>query len=304
MKLVRNPHYWVKGKPYLDSVTFTNVPDDNQRILQLKSGQAQINRFPPFSAMQSLSHTPNIVATPFAGTRVDYLLLNERVKPYDDVHVRRAISYAIDRSALIKAVLFGNGKPADSFLSPSDLYYRGNPQLIRSDMAKAKQEMAASSVPHGFSTTYLTAPPESNIAEIIQQQLAPLGIRIKIKTVDENQVFDVQGKGDYEMTEEYWTQDIPDPDERTAWFLNESASKDYFTAYHNPEMTRLVTQSERVADPAKRAQIYARMQELHAQDLPQIPLYYSPYQYAYSSRVHGFTVSPLGNYHLENVWLK
>jgi peptide/nickel transport system substrate-binding protein len=302
LRLVRNPDYWQPGKPYLDSVTFKNVSDENQRMLQLKGGQAHIIRFPPFSALKSLSSTPNVTAQAFPSTRVDYLLMNQKVKPYQDVQVRRAISLVLDREAIAKAMLFGYGKPADSFVAPTELYYKSDPAAYAHDIAKAKQEMAASSVPNGFTTTFLTNPGD-RLAELVQQQLAQIGIKVNIKTVDLNQLFGIQQKGDYEITPEYWTEDIPDPDERTAWFLNESASNDYFTYHRDPALKALVERSEKVFDEQQRGQLYAEIQKRHADVMPQVPLYYSPYQYAWSTKVHGFKVSPLGNYHLEDVWL-
>jgi peptide/nickel transport system substrate-binding protein len=302
LRLVRNPYYWQAGKPYLDSVTFKNVSDENQRMLQLRGGQAQVIRFPPFSALKSLAGTPNVVAKAFPSTRVDYLLMNQKVKPYQDVHVRRAISLVLDRDAIAKAMLFGYGKPADSYLAPTEPYYKGDPAAYAHDVAKAKQEMASSSVPNGFTTTFLTNPGD-RLAELVQQQLAQLGIKVTIKTVDLNQLFGIQQKGDYEITDEYWTEDIPDPDERTAWFLNESASNDYFTYNHDPAVKALVARSEKIFDAGQRGQIYAQIQAGHAAAMPQVPLYYSPYQYAWSTKVQGFKVSPLGNYHLEDVWL-
>ena len=95
LKLVRNPNYWQKGKPYLNSVTWTDVPSDNTRELQLKGGQAQVDEFPAWSTVGSLKTTPSVTMNLFNSTRTDYLAFNETVKPFQDVHVRRAISLAI-----------------------------------------------------------------------------------------------------------------------------------------------------------------------------------------------------------------
>ncbi|HEX5261831.1 MAG TPA: ABC transporter substrate-binding protein, partial [Gaiellales bacterium] len=150
LKLVKNPHYWEKGKPYLDSVTWTAVGNDNTRQLQLEGGQAQIDEFPPFSTASSLKTTPGVTLNVFPSTRTDYMMMNERYAPLADVHVRRAISYAIDRQALVKAVLFNQGKPANSFMPPQVPYYDPNSPGIQYNLAKAKQEMAQSKYPHGF----------------------------------------------------------------------------------------------------------------------------------------------------------
>src|SRR5439155_6380411 len=107
----RNPFYWQKGKPYLDSVTWKFVTDENTRELQLRGNQIQVDEFPPFNSITKLQNTPGVTMSLFPSTRTDYLDMNEKYPPLADRHVRRAISYAIDRQAIVKSVLFGHGKP-------------------------------------------------------------------------------------------------------------------------------------------------------------------------------------------------
>ncbi|MGH2595629.1 MAG: ABC transporter substrate-binding protein, partial [Actinomycetota bacterium] len=78
LKLVKNPHYWREGKPYLDSVTFTVVPDDNTRVLQLRGGQANVIEFPPYSAVTSLQQTSGLAVDLFPSTLVGYIRMNEK----------------------------------------------------------------------------------------------------------------------------------------------------------------------------------------------------------------------------------
>src|SRR5215813_7362179 len=189
LKLVRNPYYWQQGKPYLNSVTWTYVASDNTRELQLKGGQAQIDEFPAWSTVSSLKTTPGVTMNLFNSTRTDYLAFNETSKPFQDMHVRRAISLAVNRAALVKAVLFGNGKPANSLFPPQVPYYQAATPGLQYDLAAAKQEMAKSSVPHGFSSTILVSSGFSDyvtIATILQSELKPLGINLKIQQLDPN----------------------------------------------------------------------------------------------------------------------
>ncbi len=305
-KVVRNPNYWQTGKPYLDSIDFTSVPDDNTRSLQLEGGQANINMSPPFSSISSLKTKPGIVVTMFPATRVDMILLNEKYAPLKDVHVRAAINYAIDRKALVSAVLFDNGQPANSYMPPTLLYYDASLPEQAVDLTKAKEELAASAYPNGFDVEFLSSnlSQDTSIAQITQQALEPLGIKVKVRTIDQNQIFTTQGKGDYQMSIDYWTMDIPDPDEDTQWFLNPDAGGDcYFTYYNNPTMTKMVTDAAKEFDATKREALYKQIQQLANQDLPQLYLFYSPFPYAYSDKVQGFFVTPLGNMHLEDVWL-
>jgi peptide/nickel transport system substrate-binding protein len=305
-KVVRNPYYWQTGKPYLDSIDFTSVPDDNTRALQLEGGQADINMSPPFSSISSLKTKPGIVVTLFPATRVDMILLNQKYAPLKDVHVRAAINYAIDRKAIVSAVLFDNGQPANSYMPPTLLYYDASLPEQTVDMAKAKEELAASGYPDGFDVEFLSSnlSQDTSIAQIMQQALKPLGINVTVRTIDQNQIFTTQGKGDYQMSIDYWTMDIPDPDEDTQWFLNPDAGGNcYFTYYNNPTMTKMVTDAAKEFDTTKRGELYKQVQQLAQQDLPQLYLFYSPFPYAYSSKVQGFFATPLGNMHLEEVWL-
>jgi peptide/nickel transport system substrate-binding protein len=307
LKLVRNPYYWQPGKPYLDSVTWTDVPSDNTRELQLKGGQAQIDEFPAWSTVSTLRGTPNVSMHLFNSTRTDYLAFNEKVKPFQDVHVRRAISLAINRAALVKAVLFGNGKPANSLFPPQVPYYQKATQGLQYDLAAAKQELAKSSVPHGFSTTILVPSGFSDdvtIATILQSELKALGIKLKIQQLDPNTVNTDQQSLKYDMTLTYWTMDIPDPDELATFAVDPNAgSRSFFTAYNNPAVVKDTHQAEQTLSPSARQSLYNFIQSQSASDGFMAYLYYSPYAYATTSSVHGFYVTPLGNYHLENVWL-
>ncbi len=191
LKLVRNPYYWQPGKPYLNSVTWTDVASDNTRELQLKGGQAQVDEFPAWSTVSSLKSTPNVTMNLFNSTRTDYLSFNELRKPFQDVHVRRAMSLAVNRAALVKAVLFGNGKPANSLFPPQVPYYQQANQGLQYDLTAAKQEMAKSGVPHGFAATILVPAGYSDdvtIATILQSELKPLGITLTIQQLDPNTV--------------------------------------------------------------------------------------------------------------------
>jgi peptide/nickel transport system substrate-binding protein len=307
LKLVRNPHYWQPGLPYLNSVTWNVVPDDNTRQLQLQGGQTLIDEFPAWSTIASLKGQSGVVVDLFPSTRIDYLIMNEKSKPFQDVHVRRAISLAVNRAALVKAVLFGNGTPANSFLPPTLAYYDKATQGGQYNLAAAKQQLAESSVPHGFSFTYLVASGDSDqsvIAQALQAELKPLGITMKIQELDSAAENEDEAKLTYQMTWTYWTNDIPDPDELVTYAVNpKSSGESFYTDYDNARVISEAGQAERTFAPAARARLYNEIQTTVASDASLIPLYYSPYAYAMSTKVHGFYATPLGNFHLQDVWL-
>lgn len=307
VKLVRNTYYWQKGKPYLDSVTWTDVPSDNTRQLQIKGGQAQIDQFPSWSTVASLKSTPGVAMTLFPSTQTNYLTFNEQVKPFQDVHVRQAISLALNRSSIINAVLFGNGQPANSLFPPQVPYYDSSTPGLQYNLTAAKQQMAQSSVPHGFSTTLLLPSGNSDyatIAAIAQSDLKPLGITVNVQTLDPNTANTNFQSLKYDMYLSLWTMDIPDPDELATFGLNPtSGAHSFFTAYNNPTVVQDVKKAEQDQVPSERQALYNTIQTDAANDAFMAFLYYSPYPYVTTSNVHGFFVTPLGNYHMENVWV-
>ena len=307
LKLVANTNYWQPGKPYLSSITWTDVPNDNTRQLQVTSGQAQIDQFPAWSTVSTLKSTPAVQLSLFPSTETNYLAFNEHVKPFQDVNVRRAISYAINRQALVAAVLFGNGSAANSLFPPQVPYYDTNSGGLQYNLADAKAALAKSSVPNGFTTT-LTVPSGNSdyatIATIVQSELKPLGINVNIQTLDPNTANANFQSGKYDMAQSLWTMDIPDPDELATFGLDPTAgSKSFFTFYNNPTVVKAVHAAEVTTTPSARQADYNTAQTTAAQDAFMAFLYYSPYAYVEASNVHGFDVTPLGNYHMENVWL-
>jgi peptide/nickel transport system substrate-binding protein len=307
LKLVKNPYYWQPGLPYLNSVTWTDVPSDNTRQLQLQGGQAQIDEFPAWSSVAALKSTPGVTLDLFNSTRTDYMAFNEKKAPFNDVHVRRAISLAVNRQAMIKAVLFGNGQPANSFMPPQVPFYQAATPGLQYNLAQAKQEMAKSSVPKGFSTTLLINSGDSDQATraaIIQSELKQIGITVNIQQLDPNTVLTDTQNLDYDMTFSYWTMDIPDPDELVTFSVDPTAgSKSFFTSYDNPTVVKDAHAAEQTLSTTARQSLYNTIQDDAAADAFMTFFYYSPYAYATTSGVHGFYVTPLGNYHLENVWL-
>ncbi|MDT5026940.1 MAG: peptide/nickel transport system substrate-binding protein [Micromonosporaceae bacterium] len=307
IKLKKNPNYWQSGKPSLDTVTWKVVTDDNARSIQLQGGQAHINENPPFSSIEQLKALPDIKVELFPSTRTDYILMNQTKTPYQDVHVRRAISYAIDRQALVKNVLFGAGTPANSFLMPTVPFYDKSTPGIQYDMDKARAEMKQSSVPGGFTTTWLGISGDSvdsAISQILQASLKDLGITLKIQNVDGSAQHDLTGKLQYEIAHSYWTMDLADPDELVQFALDpDSGGHSFQTGMNNPELIDLTHKAQREFDKAKRQAIYSQIQTKAAETAFLGFLFYTPFPYATRSTVNGFKVLPTGFYHMENVSL-
>jgi peptide/nickel transport system substrate-binding protein len=186
-------------------------------------------------------------------------------------------------------------------------YYDPNAGGLQFNLAAAKKEMAESSVPHGFSTTIVLPSGNSDystIATILQSELKPLGINLKIQTLDPNTENAQTQALKYNTTLTLWTMDISDPDELATFAVDpKSGAQSFFTAYDNPAVVNAAHAAERTLNASQRQTLYNTLQTKVAQDAFMAYLYYSPYPYATTKNVHGFFVTPLGNMHMENVWL-
>jgi len=308
LTLTRNPSYWQAGKPYLDSVQLNYATDDNQRVLQLRGGQAEIIDSVPPSNVASLKSAPNVVVASFPAWEVDLLVFNQQLPQFADRYVRRAIAQAINVKQLVTATSFGTAQPGGSFIPPSLQYYDANTPLLAFSPAAAKAELAKSKYPQGFNTRLLISggvQKWSEFAQIIQQALAPLKIDVKIESLDHAAFESTFQKYDYDMFIDYAINDISDVDEMASFEVDykDGGSKSYWSSYNNPKAISLVHQAEAEFDQSKRAALYAQLQAIVAQDAPFVALDYPPYLYATASKVKGFAVNPGGAYRLEDVWL-
>lgn len=306
MELVRNDSYWEEGKPYLDSVTWTLVSDADARLTQLQGGQAQVVTA-PFSAIDQLEGVEGVEVREFPSLLNQFLMFNLSKEPFDDVNVRTAIAHALDKESMQDAALFGRGEVACSILPPSIAFYSPDVDCLPFDLAAAEAAMAESSVPDGFSTTLLIAAESeaSTIAQIVVENLRPLGIEVEITQVDPSQLYETQSEGDYDMIYQGWGSDIPDPDEQLTFMLDPEAGgvESYWTFYDSSEVVEKVTAARQEFDEDARSELYAEIQDIQAVDLPHVPLVFQPFLWAEADEVQDFEVLPTGNYRLQDVWL-
>ena len=307
LKVVRNGHFWQSGKPYLGGVTWTVVPDANTRVTQLRGGQADIAEDIPVSQIKSVNALQGLAASSFPAAWNYFLIFSEAVKPFQDVHVRRAIAYAIDRKSLVNATLFGAGAPACSIIPKSIAFYDLHTPCLTYNVAKARAELARSSAPRGFKSELLVDNLPTNLAgaQIIQSQLKQIGIDLSLKVVDSGQLYTTYyGKGNYKAGLASWAYDIPDPDEQISFMFDpKGGGSSYYTGYNNPTVTKLVHEAAATLSHSRRQALYNQIQAISAREVPHVPLYEVANAAAWKRTVHGFFLNPMGKRHLEDVWL-
>lgn len=308
MTLKRNPNYWRKGGdgkalPYLDTVRFEIVPDDNARILKLQSGELDGAEFIPFARVAELQADPNLNMKLFPSTRVNFVVMNNRPKlndgsdnPLSNLKLRQALNYATDKDALIKLVSFGLGKAMRSYLSSSTPLFA--PQAMYPfNLERAKTLFAESGVAEGTEVSVQIvagSADQISLTTALQQMWDQIGIKLKIEQLDSASSNSKYQAHDFQMATNYWTDDIADPNELTAYAAVFESAESFKTGFKNAEVEKAFAQSQQETNPAKRAALYAKIQKIHTEAAPMIFLYEQPFAVALSKKVRDFVQTPLG----------
>jgi len=301
--LTRNPNYW-KGTPSLDTVTIDYTPDDNARILKLQGGETDIIDFVPLSQLASLSQQPNIKTQAFVIQQFGVLIMNITFKPLDDVKVRQALNYALDKEAILKAVYFGQAKFMNAPIPPGTYYDKTLPGYPFS-LDKAKQLMAASSSPSGFTVDYTIGSGDNvaqQVATIAKDQWSKIGVTVNIQQQEKSVVRQAYKDGKLAITSGGWTNDMNDPTEIVNYEMRGGASPfAYWTRYNNPDLNAKITAADLEQDPKKRETAYAEIQKIYLDAAPLVFISYPPATAGWQKYVDGFFIDGLSYYRFEDV---
>jgi peptide/nickel transport system substrate-binding protein len=260
ISLVRNADYW--GKPaVLGEATFKFIADPTAAYAALMAGD--VDAFANYPAPESFAQ---FAADPrfavFAGsTEMETVLaLNERVPPLGNLLVRRAISFALDRHAIIDGAMFGYGTPIGSHFPPHNPAYVDLTGLYPHDVAKARVLLAAAGYPHGFSVTLKLPPPSyaRRGGEIVAAELAQVGIRASIENLEWAQWIDqVFTRHDFDMS-------IVGHAEPMDYDIY--ARDDYYFGYSNTEFKALIAALDDTIEPTRRRTLLQQIQRKLADD--------------------------------------
>jgi peptide/nickel transport system substrate-binding protein len=261
----------------------------------------------PFSRVPELQGDPNLKVYQFPSTRTDYIVLNTREAPLDDVHARRALQYATDRQTLVDVVLFGVGIPATSFMPKGALYWNDTLQGYPYDVVRAQEELAQSPTPDGFPLDLKIlggSVDEETLATALKDMWSQIGVDVTITPVEVSVRQADYDAHNFQALKQYWTNDIVDPDELVAYAVLPESSEAFQTGWSNAEAQDLARQGAAELDPAKRQEIYFRIQELFNEESPMLPLYYTPYVNLTTAGVHNFNHPPTGEYDWKLTWIE
>jgi peptide/nickel transport system substrate-binding protein len=279
--LERNPDF--QGVPaMLDQVTFKFITDPTAAFAALMAGD--VDAFANYPAPESFAQ---FAADPrfavFTGTtEMETVLgLNERSGPLHNVLVRRAISYALDRRAIIDGAMFGYGTPIGSHFPPANPAYIDLTGVYPHDVTKAKLLLAAAGYPDGFALSLKLPPPSyaRRGGEIVAAQLAKIGIRVRIENLEWAQWLDqVYTRHDFDMS-------IVGHAEPLDYDIY--ARDDYYFGYSDPDFKALIAALDDSVEPNKRTELLHQIQRKLATDAVNGFLFQYPRLDIWNTHLHG-----------------
>ena len=306
--LEKNPHYFKKGLPYLDTLEFRIMKDPLTASAALRAGEIDLITRVPMQQVPVLEKTPDVrvVTGPEMAPTVSFL--NMRVKPFDDVRVRRAVGgYGLDRAEIARVAFQGRAKPLVSVLAPGvpDAIDLNEMYPYRPDEAKRLLQELGFDKGHPLTFTILVPNHDvtlADIAALIKSQMAKIGVEAKLNVLDTTAAVDrVLVKHDFEMVVSSWA-NLLDINQRSVSFFKGKQS-DYM-GIDDPTLEEMVRQWRRAMDDAERRRISVEMQRLIADQLYWVNVTGYPFFQAYRTPVKNYPFYNQAYLFLENTWLE
>jgi peptide/nickel transport system substrate-binding protein len=274
-------------------VVFSVVPEDSARTLLLLSGQADAISELPYVMVKKLGSLDAVRVLRKPGYRTIYLGMNLSVPPFNDLRVRQAVGYAINKPALVQGVLSGIGTLGGSLESSVIEGTAKDLQPHPYDPVKAKKLLAEAGFANGFTTDFMVPTGRYNmdrqVGEAIQGQLAAVGIKVNIQSPEFGAYLAALTKGKVPMFLSGKGSPTGDMDFTQA-LLNSSTGKMNYFNFKNPEVDRLIQQQRVAIDPKERARLLSELQTKVYQEEPHITLYYEDQVWATRANVHDVKV--------------
>ena len=316
LKVEKFDGYWRKGYPKVDTLTFRTVTDNNTRAAVVQTGEAQF-AFPiPYEQAAVLARNDKLDVVDHKNSiMARYLSMNTRVKPFDNVKVRQAINYAINKQALAKVAFNGYATVVDGVV-PQGVDFAYKIGQWPYDPAKARALLKEAGYPNGFETSLWSAYNDGTsvkAVQFLQQQLAQVGIKASVEVLESGQrvqrVQQVQKPEDAKVRMYYagWSSSTGEAD----WGLRPLLSTAAFppvmnniSYYSNPKVDDSLMKALATTDRSEKAELYKSAQETIWNDAPWAFLVTQNNVYVKSKNLSGVYVEPDTSFWFGDIDLK
>ena len=292
------PQYF-RGVPAIAGANCPLIAEESSGLTAILGKQIDFSSSAPFASVPTLKNRPDVHLYQQSGLNTRFVGLNVRQKPFDDVHFRRALSMAFDRSAMVAVVLFGAGQPITGLIppavagaynaTPTDLA-TFNAERARAELAKSKYGPGTEAVIGTFGSDLWRRMGEVFVAQVNQT----LGTKLRTEYSDFNALYERMRAGSYQAAVFGWL-GLVDPDEYMSDILGTGGVRN-FSGYSNGDVDALIAQGRAELDQTKRGAIYQKADRLMLEDMPIVPCFAGDALNLGLPNLKGFTQLPYSNF--------
>ena len=315
--LQANPDYW-GVKPTVKRVVTRTIKDNGKRLAALKTGEIHGMEGLNPEDVRAVKADPNLKLLLRPANTTGYVAFNYKVKEFQDKRVRQAFAHAIGKKAIVDALYGGTGLVATQFEPPTLWGYNRSLQDYESSPARARDLLRQAGFRNGLSEVtweggerkplvfwYMPVsrpyyPNPKEIAEAIAADLARVGIRVRLQTVDWAVYLDRVKNGRLPLYMLGWIGDNGDPDNCLCYvFCSPGAANQGF--YANKPMADLLLRAQRLTNQAERAELYRHAEQMLHHDVARLFIAHNQSPLAFSKRVKGYIPNPTGTEYFNTV---
>jgi len=307
------PQYW-QGAAKIDDLIFSITPDASVRWAKLQKGECHVMPYPNPADLDAIRKDANVQVLEQPGLNIGYLAYNTTKKPFDDVRVRKAINMAIDKKAIVAAVYLSTGIPATNPIPPTQWSYNKSIKDDAFDPAAAKKALAAAGYPNGFTTDLWAMPVQrpynpnaKRIAELMQADLAKIGVKAEIKSFEWGEYRKRMQNGEHQMGMMGWTGDNGDPDNFLNTLLGCDSAKtngSNVAKFCYQPFEDVVQKAKVVSNPGERTKLYEKAQVIFKEQAPWFTIAHAVQLKPVRKEVVDFKLSPFGRHTFYGVDMK
>jgi dipeptide transport system substrate-binding protein len=308
------PQFW-GGKAKIDDLVFSITPDASVRWAKLQKGECHVMPYPNPADLDAIRKDANVTVLEQAGLNVGYLSYNTQKKPFDDVRVRKAINMAINKKAIIDGVYLTAGVAAKNPIPPTMWSYNDAIKDDPYDPEAAKKLLAQAGLANGFSTDLWAMPVQrpynpnaKRIAELMQADLAKIGVKAEIKSFEWGEYRKRLQAGEHQMGMLGWTGDNGDPDNFLYTLLGcasaQSASGSNISKFCYQPYEDLVLKAKNAPKQADRDALYKKAQVIFKEQAPWFTIAHAVQLKPVRKEVIDFKLSPFGRHTFYGVDIK
>lgn len=303
---------YFRGAPKLDKLVFAITPDPNVRFQKLKAGECHLIAEPSPQDLPAVESNPNLKLMSQPGANVGYLTFNTEKKPFDRLEVRQAVAYALNRDNYLKVIYQGTASIAKTPIPPTVWGATKTSSGFEYNPEKAKELLKKAGYPDGFETDLWTLPVSrpynpngKKMGELMQSDLAKVGIKVKLVTYEWGTYLEKTRKGEFSMAQLGWTTDNGDPDNFMGTLLSCGAiNSGNMARWCDKAYDDVVVKAKVVTDIKARTQQYLKAQDMFTKNAPWVPLAHATVFRGLAKNVVNYKISPLGAEDFSNVDLK